>query len=227
MPGRIVIYTANVGDYDEVRVPIKSAISDGVEYVYYSDREVKTHPWRWVQVVRQHGMAVMDAKRFKIQPHRHLDTKDYWCAYSVWQDANLRLRVKITRELLDDWLGDNDIAVFAHPDRKCIYQEAKAVNQLALDRKHIVDLQMARYRREGYPKDNGLAACWFIVRRHTPQIAQLNMFWWREIQSGSRRDQLSFNYACWKLGVKYSKLPGKLSDVASYARHKARREVRK
>ena len=31
--------------------------------------------------------------------------------------------------------------------------------------------------------------------------------WWKEIEGYSHRDQLSFNYACWKTGVEYSTYP--------------------
>ena len=46
-----------------------------------------------------------------------------------------------------------------------------------------------------------------ILRRHTDAIRRLNEAWWNEIVRGSRRDQLSFNYVAWKLGLSYATFP--------------------
>jgi hypothetical protein len=46
-----------------------------------------------------------------------------------------------------------------------------------------------------------------ILRRHTDAIRHLNEAWWNEIVRGSRRDQLSFNYVAWKLGLRYATFP--------------------
>jgi len=39
-------------------------------------------------------------------------------------------------------------------------------------------------------------------------MVQLNEAWWREIEAGSVRDQLSFNYCAWRLGFAYRTFPG-------------------
>ena len=42
------------------------------------------------------------------------------------------------------------------------------------------------------------------------EIIKLNELWWHEICNGSRRDQLSFDYCCWKLGIKYKHMDGNM-----------------
>ena len=39
--------------------------------------------------------------------------------------------------------------------------------------------------------------------------------WWEEIEKGSSRDQLSFNYALWRAGLVYHELGNGLVDVRS------------
>ena len=36
--------------------------------------------------------------------------------------------------------------------------------------------------------------------------------WWTEIKYGSKRDQLSFNYSAWKLGIKFNYILGESRD---------------
>lgn len=99
------------------------------------------------------------------------------------------------------------IGVFRHPDRRCIYVEAARCISMSKDDPALIIRQMERYRREGYPPDNGLAECNVIVRHHSDALVQKVMSdWWREIRKGSRRDQLSFNYVIWKNAFKYHEL---------------------
>lgn len=62
-----------------------------------------------------------------------------------------------------------------------------------------MDAQMERYRNEGYPEHNGLIDSGILVRELKNQkVINLMETWWQEVLHGSKRDQLSFNYACWK-----------------------------
>ena len=88
---------------------------------------------------------------------------------------------------------------FNHYDNDCIYQEKKACLSLKKDVPEIMEQQMERYRLEGYPKNNGLIDSGILVRElHNEKVRKVMETWWKEILNGSRRDQLSFNYACWK-----------------------------
>ena len=59
--------------------------------------------------------------------------------------------------------------------------------------------QTERYRQEGYPEHNGLIESAILVRELKDQrLISLMEAWWQEVLHGSKRDQLSFNYVCWK-----------------------------
>jgi hypothetical protein len=79
---------------------------------------------------------------------------------------------------------------------------------------------MKHYRYENYPTGAGLAECPVILRRHTKGTELFNEIWWNEIETHSRRDQLSFNYVAWKLRIRYAVFPGKLNDNDLFEAHK-------
>ncbi len=42
-----------------------------------------------------------------------------------------------------------------------------------------------------------------VWRHNEPDVAGVMENWWSEIEQGSRRDQLSFNYVAWKNGLQF------------------------
>ena len=161
---------------------------------------------------------LMQAKRYKVLAHEVLPAGT---EYSLWVDGSIEVAADLRLEDLIEWyLGDHDISLFPHPYRDCAYDEAHKCGLGGLDDHGVMARQMNRYRREGYPRDNGLAECGVILRRHTPDIARLEGLWWGEINCGSRRDQLSFDYCCWKLGIRYRRMPGHICDNPHFVRHR-------
>ncbi len=148
----------------------------------------------------------MEAKIYKVLFHKFIEEE-----YSIWVDGNVFL--KYQEDYYYDLLGDYDIAVKEHPVRKCVYEEAEACKYYNKDSFEIIDKQMAKYRKEKYPENNGLGECQMIIRRNTKEMRQLCEAWWAEICAHSSRDQLSFPYI-FRDKVKY--LPTKCNTVKNY-----------
>jgi hypothetical protein len=127
---------------------------------------------------------------------------------------------------IDEYLGENDLAVCKHWLRDCVYQEGFTCLKWGWDSSKLIKRQMQKYHDDGYPAHNGLAECTVILRRHTKAVQKFNEAWYREITVGSRRDQLSFNYVAHKLGFKYSHLPGTIHNNPHFRwlSHIAKRE---
>lgn len=145
--------------------------------------------------------------------------------YTIYVDGSVEMLVP-PQEIVERFLRAQDVATFRHPERTCIYEEGKAVIRFRKAEPQMVSEQLQRYRQEGYPANNGLANCCVLVRRHTERIVNLNNLWWSEFCSGAPRDQLSFNYVCWKLGIGYAKIvPGNpfTRDCPFFAREPHRR----
>jgi len=108
------------------------------------------------------------------------------------------------------------IGVFRHPERYCAYDEGATCIKRGKDTAERITAQLSRYESEGFPRQYGLAECNVIIRRHNdPAVKAAMDIWWDEIEKGSRRDQLSFNYALWRAGLVYQELGNGLVDVRS------------
>jgi hypothetical protein len=100
-----------------------------------------------------------------------------------------------------------NMALFRHPKRTCVYDEAEACIRLGKDSAKVVHAQIGRYRERGYPDSAGLAGCYFLVRRHNDKhLREVMATWWHELCAGSRRDQLSFDYSVWTRDGTYASI---------------------
>ncbi len=133
----------------------------------------------------------------KIMPHLYTDSK-----YSIWIDGNMRLAQE-PEYLVEKYLKNHDFAIFRHPSRDCLYDEALVCAQFSLDDPEKIIEQAKRYEDAGFAKHKGLAECGFILRRHTPAVERFNQTWWAEYCRGSVRDQISFPYAAHKAGLRF------------------------
>lgn len=200
----IVVYTVVTGGYDRLR-PARGKAA----WLCFTDGSAReAPPWRFVPVPACETVdeRIRQAREIKLRPHAFLPAH----RISVWIDANLELRVPPRR--LAAFVDQEDMATFAYPDtfgpRDCAYQEAAACIMRHKDDPARITAQMTRYRKGGFPEHAGLAETSIVVRRDTPGSRAFSEVWWEELKKGSRRDQLSFNFACWQSGSRYAILPG-------------------
>ena len=192
MDGKLVNYTALVGFHDEKRDDI----------VCYSEYSKFVKP-------------VMNAKVYKILPHLFFDAD-----VSVWTDANVK--IVDVKAFVEEHLKGNDLVLFRHPYRKCIYEEVKSV--ISDDYlKRDIENQILEYRAQNYPENNGLYECGVIIRRHNKKVETFNNAWWAEICRWSSRDQISFPYVLSKFpDIKLGVIDGNMRDFQGiiWANHK-------
>jgi hypothetical protein len=146
------------------------------------------------------------ARAHKILAHKIFNS----CRYSLWIDGCFKLVSRDVNGIMEKHLKNADICVFKHRKRNCIYEEVNACIEQQKDDKDTMLNQVAKYKAEGYPANNGLAETTAVLRRHNKATAGFNEMWWEEITNGSCRDQLSFDYVAWKLGMNYEIFPGNM-----------------
>jgi len=197
-----IIMTANISGVDN---PIEKHFNNfGFNYIMFTDvKEIKSSFWDVRYTKRRYKDPRKEARMYKWLPHKVLPD----IQYSLWVDSNIIIHSDI-EELIKTYLADADIALLSHFSRTCIYDEAAICIAEKLDnpkkiRKHIVNL-----KADKYPTNKGLHQTRIILRRHTKEINALNEAMWEKIIHGTIRDQLSFNYVAWKLGVKINTIPG-------------------
>jgi len=199
------VYTAILGSIgDQLHPPVKAAGVDYVAFVEPALAEQKElqgwqlRPARWPRPDRRR-----QARQHKCLAHELFPL----ATYTLWVDGCLTPRQDL-QQMVSRLLNVADLAMFEHMERNCAYQEVEACLRLRKDDPQLMRDQLADYRRQGYPHNNGLAETTAVLRRHTARISEFNQAWWEEIRAKSVRDQLSVDYVCWKLGLRYSHLEG-------------------
>ncbi len=166
---KIIVYTAIAGAKDKPR--------DDIKVFTEADYDKFESP-------------VMNAKIYKVLPHKFLDYD-----ISIWIDGNIFLKVP-AEKLVDEWLGEADMAVFEHYHRKDIYWEEKMLNSTFKHRtpwvRDEVKDQIKHYEKTGVTPDRAdMVMGGFIIRRNNPIVNRFNEAWWAEICRWSQRDQIS------------------------------------
>ncbi len=192
--GRGVVYSAITGNYDDVRDP--EYIDSKLDYILFTNNpNITSSVWQVRLVENEEQLDnVRLARKIKIMGHEYLPEYDY----SIWVDGKLKVKNDL-REYIEKHRGHEPLLCFNHYVNDCVYQEWEACLALQKDSPEIMEKQMKRYKAEGYPEHNGMLDSAFLVRDlGDARMRQVMETWWSEILHGSRRDQLSFNYSCWK-----------------------------
>lgn len=215
----ITVYSCVVGNYDNIEQSLLASTpqqASDVRYILFTDaahgNATKTLrqsangtqwellPLRWKD---GRGDNRRTARWHKANSHLVCDTP-----HSVWIDGSQRIKTIAIAAQLVQAHAQHGIATFRHPERTCIYQEMRACVRLRKDNPSLMQNQIAKYRKEGYPAYHGLVETACVIRDNSPATRRFNELWWQEISRHSVRDQLSFNYAVWKLSAAYSVIPG-------------------
>ena len=140
------------------------------------------------------------SRRAKLMPHRYL--AEDW---SIWLDNKSRLKrdpvdiVAVVRAQ-----SDAGFFAFRHFARDCVYDELQTCWENGLDDYRLLKERQRTYRAEGMPEHAGMIEGHFIVRRHhDPLVSHFGERWFEQVLRHSRRDQISFAYLAWKLGLPY------------------------
>lgn len=203
LEGKGVVYTCVTGQYDVLNDP--EYVDPNLDYICFTDNNnIKSNVWKIELIKKEDLDNTRIARRYKILPHKYLGQK---YNYSIWIDGNIIISADIM-ELIKKYIGNRKMVCFPHHVRKCLYEEAEICTLLGKDDEDIIQEQISRYKKEGYPIENGLIESGIIFRYHNEEsIIRVMEDWWNEVLHYSKRDQLSFNYVCWKHDFKYSLVP--------------------
>lgn len=220
---RIVVYTAIFGPEDRLREP--RVLSPNIRFVCLTDQPFRSTAWEIKKIAPPVAGDMQRSNRFcKLFPNIFFPEHEY----SIYIDGNMLVREDPSL-LISEYLADANIAFFSHKNIvvspiDCIYDEAELIFDLMKkgtrkDDPAIISAQMKFYHDEGYPAHNGLISGMVIVRRHNaPDVVSAMGVWWKMLHDWSRRDQLSFNYVAWKLGLRVAYMSGDSTDNVYFLR---------
>lgn len=188
---KVAIYTAIFGDKDELYEPFNFRKSKHIDYFLITDNfDIKSIHYKVIFKKPIYDDITKNARYYKVMGLELFNDYDY----VVWHDANIQVihsRVTHLITLIDKKV----IALFKHPERDCIYDEAIKCIELEKDYPFKVLKQIFFYFIHGINHNSGLYATGlFIINKKIISNEFLNI-WWDEIRDKSRRDQLSLPYA--------------------------------
>lgn len=167
-------------------------------YTIFTDKQIDVQGWTVNPVDSKFG-SLKTPRWYKANSHLLFPNAEA----TIWIDGN-----QIPNGDISFILEKGPLATFEHPKRDCIYEEIKACDKMGKDTMQNMLPQLENYREIGYPEHYGLAETSFIYRENTPNINKFNTKWWEEIHKYSHRDQLSFNFVAYILGIQYNIIPG-------------------
>jgi hypothetical protein len=179
----IVAYTAIYGGYDQLKPhPPNSEI--GAWICYTDDPDLECDGWE----IRYDPLEQF--------PHPRLAAKWWKChpptaARSIWIDGSMQLvEPAFVSEMLDP-LVYADIALFAHPDRTSIIDEAQ-VSMMMQKYAGLPVMEQAKYYVADWGwADNELWASTTMARNHHSHVLQMGAAWFAECEHWTYQDQIS------------------------------------
>lgn len=211
---RCVVYTAVTGTYDEPIIP--SYVNDDFDYICFTDNPfLKSDFWQIRQLESEDLDSVRSARMYKILPHKYLSDYDY----SLWIDTNIEITGDIA-DYINKYSTNKKLLCITHELRDCIYDEADACISMKKDSEDTIIRQKMAYKDESYPHHNGLIASGVLFRNHHDgDVIRVMEDWFTQVCNHSYRDQLSFNYACWKNNYEYEESPIYYEKSVYFQRH--------
>ena len=189
----ITVYTSITGDKDDI---LDGQKVHGSQQIAFVDKPVLSKEWKQSIINPVFSDPRRTSRLPKLLSHQYVKTE-----YSIYIDGNIRLLVD-PKILIEKYLKDVDLATYKHPNRTCLYDEAKVCMAMRLDEPETIIEQAKMYEDAQYAKHKGLCECGIIFRRHTPKVEEFNNAWFSEYCRHSRRDQISFMYAVDRVGIR-------------------------
>ncbi len=203
-----ICYTIITGKYDSLIEP--KVKTPNWRYICFTDNEqlLKSNTWEILPIPQEimNDSALSGVKKqrvLKINPYKYLKGMDL--STSVYVDANLEINCNLD-DLVKQYEG-SDITVPHHPQRNCIYEEAKVIVRSKRDTQDNISKQVKFLEEEKFPKNFHLSETNVLVRKDTPKVREMMNLWEDTLRKYSHRDQMSFNYAEWKLNMKVADIP--------------------
>jgi hypothetical protein len=216
-PNRNAVYTYVFGDYDSLKTPTQ--LTRGWDYICFTDDpELRSDVWDVRLSVGDAADHALDRKRYAVKhmtlAHRYVPRYDATLAVGGQFRIACDLDAFLARHFADE---ADDMMICRSPSRDCIYDEGEACKRYEKDDPAVIDAHVARYRAEGYPRNRGLYSTRFIARRGgRPAVEAMCELWFEEVLRGSRRDQMSLNYALWKSApIRVAELDPDAPDVVA------------
>lgn len=217
MRKRIAVYTVIFGNYDSIKVPLHHTVilNEADLYCFTDEKELMSDVYH---IINENPFPRNPRKSSRFfKTHGPSILKDY--EYIVYCDGSIQIITDSLYSILSNILCDHDMAVFKHPYRNCIYAEGLTCIRRRLDNPKTIYSQLLKYKKLGFPAIFGLIESSAFVVKNTEEIRKKMHLWWKEIENGSIRDQISFDFIRWKYGIDVAFFPGNFQNSTYFRSH--------
>lgn len=210
---KAVIYTCITNGFEKL-TPFKKYDSR-YDYVLFTDDTSKTRApdsnWTTIDISAFGEKFSNDrdklrklARFIKINPQMFLGNYEV----SVWFDGNVSLG-EPAYKVIEDFISSKDkLLTTKHPERDCLYDEAKACLEFNKETQENISKVLELYKKLEVPKHLGLIDSKFMLRKHNDkEVVALMEDWMSYVKDYTKRDQLSFNLVCWLDKFEYKAIP--------------------
>lgn len=198
----VAVVTANLGEFDKIPKYVEQSLP--YDFHYYNDL---SFPPRSNSMTSRLQARIPKMFSWQMAPGYE---------YYLWVDASCRLSDTNSLMWFIQQIGQADIAVFRHPHRKTVQDEADYIkHRLAIDCPYITPRYQGELINEQLrvvnPKAQLFASTAFIYR-NTPEVQAALKEWWYHTSRFHTIDQLGLPEAIKDLHIKvmpenYLKIP--------------------
>jgi hypothetical protein len=198
--GKGVIYSVITGGYDRI---IEPEYEGNLEYILLTDKAPKDYKGKW-QIREIDNASKLSANRFarymKMHPFKFFSEYDW----SVYVDGKQKV-VGDFNEYIDLFGKKCGMICFPHYDTNTLKAQAHAIASNGKASMEDLEKQIKDYESRGYKEKGFMVETACLVRDHHDETLKKVMEdWWNELNSyNHNRDQMSFDYACWKNNYEY------------------------
>lgn len=195
---KIAVYTVFFGNIDTLLEPL--VIDDNCDYFVITDQEIHEDSiWKKIDVDNALMSEFSNRKKNRYyKMHSHELFSDY--AYCVYLDANIYIYGLIS-DLVYFINPKTGIGVHNMPNRGNIYEEIYARSLIDPRDSDLLEKQRKDYQQKGFANDEGMFECNVLVMSNTDKCVEVMERWWTEYEKYPARDQVSFPYVLWELGI--------------------------
>lgn len=194
----IEVITSICGGKDKLNTP---EVKGNSTFTAYIDGEEKSDVWNIKKAFDGFKDPRRNSRIHKILIHKYSNAE-----YTIWTDGNIKLLIS-PEDIINKYMNGYDMAIFEHPSRDCIYDEALKCCQLKLDDIELLIEQAKYYEDNHFPKKRGLCEGGIIIRKNNNKTKNFNEYWWSDYCRFSRRDQISLMPALDKSGLNVNIIP--------------------
>lgn len=199
MKNKICVYTCITGEYDNLK-EIKNVEKNIDYYCFTNNKKIKSKTWNVVYIEDDKISNLLLARKTKILGSPIINEK---YDIELWMDAAVEF-VKPINDFIKHYLGKNDkLVCFKHGLRNSVEEEMDACLRFRKETIENIENLKEFYKCENYKYDNGLVESTVMIKRpKDKKVIETMNLWYDVVLNYTRRDQLSFNYAIYKTGLK-------------------------